>query len=253
MSWQANICNEEARRGKFEPTGRYIAGGTIGIIAIQLNYAKMPGNVVNPNTFNFPVVYSRVEFDIERLFAGDPTLVDVVIEAAKNLEALGVSAIVGACGFFAHFQNAVADAVDVPVFLSSLIQLPMIELGLKNSQRVLVVAADGSSITPELLQHVGAKPDRLVVCNVGDKPAFQAIRWGKDVLDNGALIDEIQQLSYEAVQADPSIGAIMLECSDLPPYAADVQRATGLPVYDFISLINWVHQSVCQPTYYGFM
>lgn len=252
MTWQGNIVDEATRRGTFAPTGRFIAGGTVGVIAVQLDYAKLPGNVVNPATYRFPVIFERVDFEIERLFAGDPTLVDVVIDAARRLQAQGASVIVGACGFFAHFQDAVADAVDVPVFLSSLTQISLIELGLKRNQKIAVFAADGSSITPELLSHVGAKPDRLIVRNVGDRPAFQAIRWGKDPLNNGALIDDMCALAVQVTQEHPEVGAILLECSDLPPYAADVQRATGLPVYDFITLINWAHQAVCQPVYYGY-
>lgn len=79
----------------------------------------------------FLVLYKKVEFDIELLFEGAPELEMVVVEAAKELEAEGVRAIVGACGYFAHFQKQVADAVNVPVFLSSLCQLPLIKLGLE--------------------------------------------------------------------------------------------------------------------------
>lgn len=251
MTWFGRVANEAERRGTYDANGCFIAGGTIGVIAVQLDYPKIPGNVVNPATYDYPVIFKRVDFEIERLFAGDPTLVEVVVDAAKELEALGASAIVGACGFFAHFQDAVADAVDIPVFLSSLCQLSMVKLGLKKDQKVLVVAADGSSITDELLSHVGATSDRIIVQNVGDRPAFEPIRYGVKPLDNGALIDDMCQLTSQLCQDHPEIGAILLECSDLPPYAADVQAATGKPVYDFITLINWVHQSIAQPHYYG--
>ncbi|MEL7632233.1 MULTISPECIES: hypothetical protein [Sporomusa] len=38
-----------------------------------------------------------------------------------------------------------------------------------------------------------------------------------------------------------------------PPYAAAIQAAVNLPVFDFITLINFVHQAVAQKPYYGFM
>ncbi len=253
MIWNGRIANEDERRGTFAANGCFVAAGTVGVIAIQLDYAKLPGNVVNPATYGFPVIYKRVEFEIERLFAGDVTLVDDVVAAAKELEAQGASVIVGACGFFAHFQDAVADAVDVPVYLSSLTQLPLIELGLKKDQKVLVFAADGASVTDEMLAHVGAKRDRLVIQNVGDRPAFEPIRYGVKPLDNGALIDDMRHLAASCCEKHPEIGAVLLECSDLPPYAADVQQACGRPVYDFITLVNWAHQSVAQRPYYGWL
>lgn len=253
QTWQEPIRDEAARRGIVAAPARLTGGRAIGIIAISLDYPKLPGNVVNATTFDFPVMYEEVTFEIERLFAGDPTLVEVVIAAARRLEAAGARAIVGACGFFAHFQDAVADAVDVPVFLSSLTQVPLIQLGLKRDQKILVFAADGPSVNAQMLAHVGATPERLIVQNVGDRPAFAPIRWGKTELDNGALIDDLVALAKAQQAEHPEIGAILLECSDLPPYAADIHDATGLPVFDFITLINWVHQAVVQKRYYGWL
>lgn len=249
----AGIHDETARQGVVFAPARTTAGHALGVIAIKLDYPKLPGNVVNAQTFDFPVLYEQVEFEIERLFRGDPTLVDDVVAAARRLEAAGVRAILGACGFFAHFQDVVADAVDVPVFLSSLVQVPLIEASLKRGQKILVFAADGDSVTPELLAHVGARSERLIVQNLGDRPSFAPIRWGETELDNGALIQDLVALARDNVARHPEIGAVLMECSDLPPYSADVQRATGLPVFDFITLANWAHQATAQPRYYGLL
>lgn len=252
MTWQAPIADEPGRHGVFTVPAHYTSGQAIGIITIELDYPKLPGNVANATTYAYPVVYRKVVFEIEQLFAGDPALEGLVVDAAHELQAEGVRAIVGACGFFAHFQQSVAEAVDVPVYLSSLLQAPIIEMGLKHDQKIAVFAADGASITDELLAHVGAKPDRLIVQNVGDLDSFAPIRWGKTTLDNGKLAADLQEIALGLVREHPEIGAFLLECSDLPPYAADIQAATGLPVYDFITLINWVHHSVVQQPYYGY-
>jgi len=39
----------------------------------------------------------------------------------------------------------------------------------------------------------------------------------------------------------PDVGAIVLECTNMPPYAAALQDAVGMPVYDVYSMINWFH------------
>ncbi len=83
---------------------RSFSGQVLGIIAVKLDYPKLPGNVANACTFDYPVCYEVVDFEIEQLFAGDPAIKQMIIEAAKKLEAQGVRAIIGACGFFAHLQ-----------------------------------------------------------------------------------------------------------------------------------------------------
>ena len=66
----------------------------------------------------------------------------------------------------------------------------------------------------------------------------------------GPILDETGTLDQEAIEAEvvevaramvaehPEVGAILLECSNLPPYAAAVQAATGSLVLDFTTLID---------------
>lgn len=254
VSWKSAygaITNEEQRRGVFELPPRDTSGHALGVIAVNLDYPKVPGNVVNASTYDFPVLYEVVYFEIEQLFAGDPSIKEQVIEAAKKLEAKGVRAIIGACGYFAHFQKDVAAAVGVPVFMSSLCQLATIKTWLPASKKIAVFAADGASIDDEFLSNVNTTTDQIVVVNVGDMESFAPIRWGKGPLDNGMLEDDLVELATEVCAETPEVDAILLECSDLPPYAAAIQRATGLPVFDFITLAKWVESVVVQRPYYG--
>ena len=254
VSWKSAygaITNEEQRREVFELPPRYTSGQALGIIAVDLDYPKVPGNVVNATTYDFPVLYEMVSFEIEQLFAGDPSIKEQVIEAAKKLEAKGVRAIIGACGYFAHFQKEVAAAVGVPVFMSSLCQLATIKTWLPAERKIAVFAADGASINDEFLSQVNTTIDQIVVVNVGDMESFAPIRWGKGPLDNGLLEDDLCKRAQEVCAKYPEVDAILLECSDLPPYAAAIQRATGLPVFDFITLAKWVESVVVQRPYYG--
>lgn len=50
-----------------------------------------------------------------------------------------------------------------------------------------------------------------------------------------------------------NIGAIVMECTDMPAYTVDVQHAVNLPVYDYMTLARWIHSSVCPKPYYGQM
>ncbi|MDO5519539.1 MAG: aspartate/glutamate racemase family protein [bacterium] len=230
----------------------YTAGYPIGIIAVDLIYPKLPGNVANATSFSYPVLYKKVSFEIEQLFEGDPSIEAQIVAAAKELEAEGVRAIIGACGYFAHFQRVVSEAVDIPVYLSSLCQIPIIELGLSSSKKIAVLAASGENLNDELLGKLGISSERLIIKSIGELDSFAPIRWGKTTLDNGALTKELGEVALELVREHPEIGAILLECSDLPPYAYEIQCLTGLPVYDFITMIDWVKQAVVRQPYFGY-
>lgn len=250
--WQGYLQDTADLNQTVSVSGAYLGGHAIGIIAVNLVYPKLPGNVVNATTFSFPVLYKKVSFEIEQLFNGDPALEKMIVDAAKELVADGARAIIGACGYFAHFQKQVAAAVKVPVFMSSLCQIPIIKIGLQPDQKILVMCASGDNVNQEFFSKVGANLDDCVVQDVGSMESFAPIRWGKTVMDNERLTKDLAALAQKVVSEHPEIGAILLECSDLPPYACEIQRATGLPVYDFISLINWVEHAVVQKRYYGF-
>ncbi|MCF0140485.1 MAG: aspartate/glutamate racemase family protein [Mogibacterium sp.] len=251
-NWKSNIENIHELDSKHETLVSYTSGYAIGIIAVNLIYPKLPGNVANATTYPFPVKYKVVSFEIEQLFAGDPAIKEQIVNAAKELEAEGVRAIIGACGYFAHFQQEVRDAVSVPVFMSSLCQLPMIKTAFSESKKIAVFCASGDDFDEELLRKVGTDSSRLIVQNVGNMESFSAIRWGRPELDNGKLKQDLCELAAALVEKNPDIGAILLECSDLPPYAKAIQAATGLPVFDFNTMIDLVYHSVVQHEYYGY-
>jgi len=252
--WQGYLQDTNDLMQTVSVTGSYLGGHAIGIIAVDWLAPKMPGNVANATTYSYPVLYKVIKLDngIEQMFAGDPALEQRIVEAAKELERDGVRAIIGACGYFAHYQKIVAAAVNVPVFLSSLCQLPIIKIGLKPDQKILVMCADSDSFSQKFLDRVNGNMDDCVIQGVSVLDSFGGIRWNRLEMDNGKLTEDLAELARQTVEAHPEVGAILLECSDLPPYACAIQQATGLPVFDFITMIDWVEHAVVQKRYCGF-
>jgi hypothetical protein len=248
--------NEELDETFYIRKGQVIAGYTIGILLLDVWYPLLPGNVVNASTYRYPVRHKMIPGASQaRVHGGDPTLLDDIIKAGRELEMDGVRAIVGACGYLAHFQTEAAAAFNVPTYLSSMVQVPFIKARLKPDEKIGVLCADGHSITPELLKKVGvADPGICVVKGLGEMPEFSAIlKSDCGHFDNKKLCQEVVSGAVQLVRENQDIGAILLECSDMPPYAAAVQRAVNLPVFDFITMINWVHNSVAQKPYYGYV
>lgn len=235
--------------------GRTLAGHAIGILVLDLSYPALPGNVQNATTFHFPVLYHILEgTTFKQLSSADPALLEVIIEGARELERQGVRAIVGACGYFANYQDQVAKELHVPVFLSSLLQIPIIKCGLRAHQKVGIICGDKNALTADLLKQCGvSEPSDLVIAGAQDLPEFRNLFHGHGHFNNAKIQQELVDLAYELLHDNTDIGAILLECSDMPPYACGIQNALELPVFDYVTLINWVYSGVVKYTFSGFM
>lgn len=232
-------------------------GESIGILILDAAYPCVPGNVGNASTYDFPVRYKVVKnASIDRLLnQRDPSLLEPFIVAARELQDEGVRAVTGACGFMALFQRQVADALDIPVFLSSLLQVPFIYQMLPRGQKIGVISADSSALTDGHFANVGISPDiPLILAGMENQLEFrEAVLLEKGTLDSDQIQREVVEVAKQMVDKDPDIAAIVLECSDLPPYAAAVQAAVQRPVFDFITMIQYVHSALVRKPFQGFM
>lgn len=228
-------------------------GEPIGILILDAAYPCVPGNVGNATTFDFPVRYKEIKgSSIDRLLnERDPALLEPFIKGAMELEAEGVGAITGACGFMALFQPQVAAAVSVPVFLSSLLQVPFIRQTLKPGQKIGVISANASALTDEHFRNVGISFDTpLAVYGMEGQPEFRSsVLEEKGTLDSAKVEEEILSVAGRMIRENPEVAAIVLECSDLPPYAYAVRMATGLPVFDFTTMIRHVKNALVPARY----
>lgn len=234
-----------------------VAGYSVGIIYIEdVHYPMMPGNVVNAYTYDFPVRMRAVpNLTAQKLFAADPTIVDDIIATAKHMvEKEGVRAISSACGFFGNYHNKVAEALDVPVALSSLVQIPWIKNTIKPDKKIGILTASAASITPELFKGCGVTDTgNLIIKGMEKTKNFSVVIDNRGYFNNGEARQEIVSAALSLLDEDDDIGAILLECSDMPPYASAIQAATQLPVYDFITLIKWLHNAATQREYSGWI
>jgi Asp/Glu/hydantoin racemase len=228
-------------------------GEPVGILILDAAYPCVPGNVGNATTYDFPVRYKEIKgSSIDRLLnERDPALLEPFIQGAMELEAEGVGAITGACGFMVLFQPQVASAVNVPVFLSSLMQIPFISRTLRRGQKIGVISANAAVLTDEHFKNAGISRDTpMVVYGMEDQYEFRtSILEEKGTLDSARIEDEILGVTARMIRENPEIAAIVLECSDLPPYARSIHEVTGLPVFDFITMIRYVQSALVPKTY----
>ncbi|MFW6055440.1 MAG: aspartate/glutamate racemase family protein [Thermodesulfobacteriota bacterium] len=227
--------------------GQTAYGEDIGILLLDSRAPFIRGDVGNAKSYAYPVRFKRVDgLSVERIFAHDPSFAEKMIQGARELEREGVRGITGDCGFMALYQQQVKEAVAVPVFLSSLIQIPFIRATLPKFAKVGIMTANSDSLTAELFSKLEITIDEsLVICGLQDSPAFyEAAIAETGSLDSDSIRQEVREAALEMIRTDPGIRSILLECSMLPPYGAAVQEATGLPVYDFLTLINHVRSAL---------
>jgi Asp/Glu/hydantoin racemase len=242
----------------YMPKGQNIGGFPIGIIYIDdVWYPYLPGNVVNGYTYQFPVRLKAVEgLDVPNLFAAGDAVFGPIMDACRKLELEGVRAISSACGFFGNFHKRVAEQLSVPVALSSLVQIPWIAGLIGPTKKIGVLTADSRSVTPKLLDQSGI-PESLVprICLRGMETSkdFSCVITELGTWDSVNAEKELVDAALELLAANPDIGAFLLECSDMPPHAHAIQRAVGMPVFDFTTLIRYLHSAVCQTPYAGWI
>ncbi|MFO7709512.1 MAG: aspartate/glutamate racemase family protein [Desulfobacterales bacterium] len=224
-------------------------GPLVGILVMDARIARIPGDAGNPATFPFPVACRKVPgATLERLIRKrDPSLLAPFVEAGSDLVREGARALTTTCGFMILFQEDLAARLPVPVFTSSLLQLPFIQRLLGPCARIGVITADAANLTAEHLRMAGADPDRLAVCGLEDQPRFrEAIFGGQGRLDRRGVEAEVVATASRMVNSDPAIRALLFECANLPPYAAAVQAAVGLPVFDIVTMIHHVHSALAR-------
>jgi aspartate/glutamate racemase len=236
--------------------GRNTYGEAIGILVLDMHFPRIPGDIGNGTTWDFPVRYLRVENATSRRVVkeGDRRLIEPFCDAARELEKAGVRAITTSCGFLAQFQREMASAVHIPVFTSSLLLIPMVARMLNPGQKVGILTADAASLGEGHFQGAGWSSADIPVAVRGMQEHLefrQPFTEDTETLDPGQVGQAIVTVAREMLQDHPDVGAIVLECTNMAPYAALVQDAVHLPVFDIQLLTNLMFEATHRKPYEG--
>ena len=220
-------------------------GFTIGILMLDTRFPRIVGDMGNAHTFPFPVRYHRVSGADPDLVVrrGAEGLLPAFVDGARALEREGVGAITTNCGFLVKYQDQLARAVRVPVFTSSLLLVPLVHRLLAPEGRVGIMTVNAGTLMPEHLAAAGIGPGvpLAVVGMETEKEFTHALLDNQLELDVDVAREEHVRVARRLIAEHPDVGAIVLECTNMPPYTADIQRETGRPVFDIVSLVTMVH------------
>lgn len=233
--------------------GKAVYGAPLGILMLEARFARIPGDMGNSLTWPFPVLYKVVRGASPEkvVLNGAHGLLPDFVDAAQELVRLGAEAITTNCGFLSLFQKELAAAVGVPVATSSLMQVPWVQATLPPGKRVGLVTVSGSALTPAHLEAAGVPLDVPMTGTENGREFFRVlIKAEKDDMDVALAEQDILEAGKALVARHPDVGAIVLECTNMPPYAAALREAVGLPVYDIYSMVSWFHAGL-RPRVFG--
>jgi len=226
---------------------RRVGGMAIGILRTNCLIPMVPGDVGNATTFKFPVLYKVMdEVEASQIVCSEtnPHVLNGLIKGGKELEIQGVRAISTTCGYFGNYQREVAQALNIPVFLSSLLQIPLINRAIKPDQKVGIICASATKFSTGLLAACGVDDvTKVVVTDFQGIPDAKNVLLGPEYFDSHKFEEGMIDLVKKFVSDNPDIGAILLECADLPPFAAAVRKTLNLQVYDLLTMVALIHRS----------
>jgi hypothetical protein len=243
--------------------GQRCYGMGLGIIILDDVYPGFPGDVRNASAYPFPIQYEIVQgVDIYKLVVEkdkSPCLAPI-IEAARKLERMGCRAIAAECGYFAYFQREVSNAVNIPVFMSSLLQVPLAQQIIKEDQVVGIFAAHAKHLHDHHLESVGIRlGSNYVIGGAMDEyqcPQFDHL-WTKWLRKDPPRADyetaekEFLDVAIQFYKQNPNMGAMTLECTGFPPFARALQREIDIPIFSWGTLLDYAYSVVVHRDYYG--
>lgn len=227
-------------------SGHTVHGVSIGILMLNTSFQRLPGDVGNALTWDFPVAYRIIETATQdRVFSGGTDgLIDAFAAGCADLAASGVRGIATSCGFLAPMQAELSARSPIPVVTSSLLQVPMVQALIGARRRVGVITIDAASLTDAHFPVGTTLADIDIAGMPVDGVLRSDLRGNAKVVDAKAQSDELCAVGRAMVERQPDLGAFVIECTNLAPHSRALQAATGLPVFDVVTLVNWFHAAL---------
>jgi Asp/Glu/hydantoin racemase len=223
--------------------GKPIYGARLGILMLEARFPRIPGDMGNAATWPFPVLYRLVKNASPQRVVREQAagLLDAFKDAARDLVDQGADGITTNCGFLSLFQAELAAHVGVPVATSSLMQAAAIQALLPAGKRVGILTIDANALTPAHLAAANVPAGTPVLGTEGGREFTRAILGNEERLDCAAAEADLLAAGHALVARHPDIGAVLLECTNMAPYARALSTAIKRPVFDIYAFINWFH------------
>ncbi|EPE09056.1 aspartate racemase [Ophiostoma piceae UAMH 11346] len=223
----------------------------MGFIAVECFFHRPPGDAFNEHTWKFPLVRELAEGSKEGILVSradyDETFINNFVTAGKKLAARGAVGIITSCGFLALAQPLLAARLPIPIATSSLIQIPSILAWLAPTKKIGIITYNEAQLGALHFERLGISKENAARCYVTGVPADGHLRnlvGMRKPFDFYDIEAEMMATAKTFVAEHDDISVIVLECTQMPTFAASVQKAVGLPVYDVYTMASWFYSSL---------
>ena len=217
--------------------------GPLGILMLDTQFPRIVGDVGNAASYDFPVIFRTMQgIGPGDAVAAHPDRPRVLAALKANAEALAAEGAVGlgtSCGFLALYQEDLAAVSPVPVATSALLHIRTLA-----GRKAGVITASGKNLTPAHFAAVGAPVDTPVVGLPEDSSFAATFLRNGTTLDREAVEREVVAAGCDLVARHPEVDTLVLECTNLPPYKAALEKVLGLPVLDVLDLLKGFYVSL---------
>lgn len=242
-----DAADAQARAGSKQDAGE----AAVGILMLDSRFPRIPGDIGNASSWTFPVLYQVVNgaSPDQVVRQGAEGLLRAFIDAARKLVGQGVDGIATTCGFLSLFQDDLAEAAGVPVAASPLMQVRLVNAILPRGKTAGILTISADSLTCEHMRKARIPRDTPIGTTEGLREFTRAILGNEPELDIEAARADNVDAAQTLAANHPEVGAFVLECTNMTPYAHDIQAATGLPVFTMASFIEWFQSGLAPRSY----
>jgi hypothetical protein len=232
-------------------SGYQFYGQAIGVLVFSTVSPRIPGDPGNNDSFNFPILYEIVKGGFKDLVEGNPQIKNSIMNAALNLKAKGVKAIIGDCGLMSLYQNEIGSVVGLPIAASSLCMIPSVWEFMGRDGMIGIITGHSELLSRKHLINSGWREEMpLVIQGMEEESHFA------EIVINGGLELDVQKMESDVISAtnkllkkSKKLKAIIIECSNLGSYSRIIQEVAEMPVIDIISVTNFLEHIVNPKNY----
>lgn len=224
-------------------------GQNIGVLVFNSCSPRLPGDAGHAASFAYPVRYEVVDGSFIDLVEGSPEILARLQQACHNLKDQGIRGVVADCGMISLYQQELGQIL--PFVGSSLCQIPMVWQMIGRAGAIGILTGHSDLLKQTHLRNSGW--DESIPLAIGGMQCWShfseiVIQGGKN-LDADKMRADVVGAALQLKQEHPEIRALILECSNLATYSADVAAALSIPVFDTISAANLLQYGLNPPTY----
>lgn len=216
-------------------------GQEMSVLVFSTITPRIAGDPGNNDTFSFPVRYEVIEGGYNDLIEYNKNIEQKLELKIKELINQGIKGIVADCGLMSMYQN-VLGKFGIPFIGSTLVVIPSLWYMLGKTGTIGILTGHSELLSKQHLINSGVDSDISVsIQGLQDEPHFKEIvieggvNLNVDLMENDVL-NAVRKLKDKT----KDLRSIVIECSNLGTYSKQIEKISGVPVIDIVSLATFM-------------